>query len=161
MLLNKKKIILIILVSLFCFFIDRISKIYFINFFLQNSFKDYYFNPYLNFILIWNKGIAFGLFDYENFVYHFISLIIFVIIIFLLFISYNSKTLFETISYSIIFGGAFGNFFDRIYYQAVPDFIDLHYKGYHWFTFNVSDILITIGIVLILIFDIFKIKINR
>jgi len=56
----------------------------------------------------------------------------------------------------MIAGGALGNIFDRFYYSAVPDFIDLHYGSFHWFTFNIADSWISIGIFSLLIFDIFK-----
>ena len=58
----------------------------------------------------------------------------------------------------MILGGSFGNLYDRIYFSAVPDFIDLNYKGYHWFVFNVADIFITIGIFLLILSEIFKKK---
>tara|TARA_X000001036_G_C20046373_1_gene549029 strand:- start:218 stop:442 length:225 start_codon:yes stop_codon:yes gene_type:complete len=54
---------------------------------------------------------------------------------------------YEKIIFSIIIGGALGNFYDRIFLNAVPDFIDLHYKNFHWFTFNIADIFITLGII--------------
>ena len=53
----------------------------------------------------------------------------------------------------IIIGGSLGNLFDRVYYRAVPDFIDLNFAGYHWFIFNVADIFITIGIICLILFE--------
>ena len=53
----------------------------------------------------------------------------------------------------MILGGSFGNLFDRIYYQAVPDFIDMHYGNFHWFVFNVADIFITLGIACLIIVE--------
>ena len=157
--LNRKFFYTIIIISL-CFLLDRFSKIYIIKLFINNGFKDYFINEFLNFTLIWNRGIAFGLLQSENFTYHFISILIFLIIIFILYIIIKSNKFAEIFSYSMIAGGALGNLFDRIYYNAVADFIDLNYKNFHWFTFNVADIFISVGIVLLLTFDIFNFK-NR
>lgn len=153
-----KSNIIIIFTILLSFIVDRITKILAINFFLSNNIDSFYFNSFLNFILIWNRGIAFGLLESENFIYHLITFFIFLILFCLFFLLLKSKFLFEKFFYALIIGGAFGNFFDRLYYGAVPDFIDIHYKNFHWFTFNISDMLITIGILGLLILDTFKYK---
>jgi len=153
--LNKKFFISFFLILL-TFIFDRISKIYIIKKFVESNIQDIYINHYLNLVLIWNKGIAFGLLQNDGNLYHLISLAIFIIIIYVNFIIYSSKKTYEVVCFSLISGGAIGNLFDRIYYNAVPDFIDIHFKNFHWFTFNVSDIFITLGIILLLIFDIFK-----
>ena len=155
----NKKIFLSFIIVLVCLILDRVSKIYIIDTFSQiNVSNNIYVNPYLNFILLWNKGIAFGLLQSERMFYHIISVVILIIIFFVCFLIYQSKKKWEIIYFSLIVGGAIGNFTDRIYYMAVPDFIDLHYKDFHWFTFNVADICITFGIMLYLIFDMFRIK---
>jgi len=155
----NKKISFSFTIIIICLIIDRLSKIYIIDLFSQSNVNDnIYINPYLNFILLWNKGIAFGLLQSEQIFYHLISGIILTVILFLIFIIYRAQKKWEIIYFSIIVGGAIGNFIDRIYYMAVPDFIDFHYKEFHWFTFNVADICITIGIILYLIFDMFKFK---
>ena len=154
-LFNKKFFITSGVITI-CFLLDRLSKIYIIHAFVENGFKDQFVNKFLNFTLIWNKGIAFGLFQSENFFYLFISFVILSIIVFIIFLIFKSRSLPEVVCFSMITGGALGNVFDRFYYNAVPDFIDLHYENLHWFTFNVSDICISIGIILLLIFDIFK-----
>ena len=125
------------------FFLDRISKIKI----LANFGESVYFvNDYLNFDLIWNIGIGFGIMSTNSSViYNLITFTIGFIILFLLYIFLISQKL-EKISYSIIIGGALGNFYDRLVFNAVPDFIDIHYKNFHWFTFNVADIFISIGI---------------
>ena len=157
----KNKILLSIFIITICFLTDRISKIYIINYFIENNLSDLYLNPYLNFILLWNKGIAFGLLESESFFYNFLSILIFMIIVFIIYLIFKSDRKFEIVCFSMISGGALGNFVDRVYYNAVPDFIDLHYKVFHWFTFNVSDIWITLAIIMLLIFDIFKTKIDK
>jgi len=66
----------------------------------------------------------------------------------------NSKG-FKKYSLIFVFGGSIGNLFDRIYYSAVPDFIDFHINDFHWFVFNVADIFITLGIICLIFDEIF------
>jgi len=150
----KNKILLSIFIITICFLTDRISKIYILNYFIQNNLSDLYINPYLNLILLWNKGIAFGLLESESFFYNFLSILIFMIIVFIIYLIFKSDKKFEIVCFSMISGGAIGNFIDRLYYNAVPDFIDINYKGFHWFTFNIADIWITLGIITLLSFEI-------
>ena len=154
----NKKILLSLLIIFICFLLDRLTKIYTIKFLIENKIDNYYVNEFFNLTLTWNRGIAFGLFQSEDLFYHLISFLIFLIILLIIFFIIKSKLIFEIVLYSMITGGALGNFFDRIYYRAVPDFIDLHYQNFHWFTFNVSDICISIAIILLLIFDIFNVN---
>tara|TARA_B100000787_G_scaffold68626_1_gene50475 strand:+ start:446 stop:937 length:492 start_codon:yes stop_codon:yes gene_type:complete len=150
----KKKIINLILIASI-FVVDRISKIYIIKIFELDNKADIYLTEYLNFYLIWNKGIAFGLFSFnESFIYNIITgIIIIICIVVTVMIYVNSGLKF----YSLIFvlGGALGNLFDRMYYSAVPDFIDFHINGFHWFVFNVADIFITLGIICLIFDEIF------
>ena len=134
------------------FFIDRITKIYIINLGEKYLDPEIFSSSFLNIYLIWNKGIAFGLFSFDqNSLYNFVTIIIIIIISVLIFLIFKSKK-FKKFSYILVTGGALGNLFDRIVYSAVPDFIDIHYNQFHWFIFNVADIFITIGIIC-LIFD--------
>lgn len=158
--LNRKFFSTIFLISI-CFILDRVSKIYVIQLLINNDLKDYYVNQFINITLIWNKGIAFGLLQSESFTYNLISIFILIIILIIFFMIFKSSKFIEALFYSIIAGGALGNLFDRIYYNAVPDFIDLHYKNFHWFTFNISDILITLGIVSLIVSDIVSAKGNK
>jgi signal peptidase II len=158
---NKKKIYLFIFV-LVLFTIDRISKILILKNFLNNSSSEIYINSFLNFSLVWNSGIGFGILQLEaNIFYILISIIITVINLILIYWMLTSSNYLESIFISIILGGALGNLFDRYYYSSVPDFIDLHYESFHWFTFNIADIFITIGIIGLIIIDLFKIKKNE
>lgn len=155
---NKKKIYLFIFV-LVLFTIDRISKILILKNFLNNSSSEIYINPFLNFSLVWNSGIGFGILQLEaNIFYLLISIIITAINLILIYWMLSSSNYLESIFISIISGGALGNLFDRYYYSSVPDFIDLHYESFHWFTFNIADIFITTGIIGLIIIDLFKIK---
>ena len=153
MLRNKfKKIVLNSIIIIFIFSLDRISKIYILKIAEIESSVDIYLTPYLNFYLIWNKGIAFGFFSFnESLIYNLITLVIMLIILIILSMIVKSYG-FTKYSLMIVMGGALGNLFDRIYYSAVPDFIDFHINGYHWFIFTVADIFVTVGI-LCLIFD--------
>ena len=144
---------LILLFSIFIF--DRISKIYVITLSGENFEAELYESTFLNIILIWNKGIAFGLLSFDqsyfyNLITIFITLIIFILIV-LIFKSENLKKY----SYILVTGGALGNLFDRIIYNSVPDFIDIHYNELHWFIFNIADIFITIGIICLIFDEIF------
>ena len=139
----KKENFYYLIIIIFIFSIDRYSKIKIINNFSDTSF---YLNNFLNFDLLWNTGIGFGLMSSNSpLFYNLISIIIALVIIFLIIIGIKSDK-FDKIAFSVIIGGALGNFYDRVYFKAVPDFIDLHYKDFHWFTFNIADIFITIGV---------------
>ena len=147
-----KETIISLLVISFVFIFDRITKTNIINHQLNN--QSIFINDYLNLELVWNTGIGFGLLSQEaNTYYHLISLLIFSVIIFLIYLIIKSDFL-EKILFSIILGGAIGNLYDRLIYFAVPDFIDFHVGDFHWFIFNIADIFITVGIILILIKDI-------
>ena len=140
----KKENFYYLIIIIFIFSIDRYSKIEIINNFSDTSF---YLNNFLNFDLLWNTGIGFGLMSSKSpLIYNSISTIIALVIIFLIIVGIKSDK-FDRIAFSVIIGGALGNFYDRIFYKAVPDFIDLHYKDFHWFTFNVADIFVTLGII--------------
>ena len=144
----KKENIFYFLFILIIFFFDRLSKREIINNFNENV---YFINDYTNFDLIWNIGIGFGFLSTDSsIVYSIITLFIGFVILFLLYVFIYSEKI-DKIIYSIIIGGALGNYYDRLVYRAVPDFIDLHYNNFHWFTFNVADIFISIGIMAFII----------
>ncbi len=117
--------------------------------------SEIFSSRFINFELVWNKGIAFGLFSLEGgLLYQVISLLIFLIIIILIYFILKSNG-FEKFGFILILGGALGNLFDRIFYKAVPDFIDLHINDFHWFIFNIADIFITIGVLCLILVEIF------
>ena len=139
---------------LLTFGIDRLSKIYVINL-IESNQKELMVNDFLNLTLNWNRGIGFGLLSFDaSMVYHAISALILLIIIYLIYIMVKSDDTGKIII-SLIIGGALGNFYDRLNYFAVPDFIDFHINNFHWFTFNIADIFISIGIIFILLREIF------
>lgn len=116
---------------------------------------DIYLTPFLNFYLIWNKGIAFGLFSFnEKFIYNIITSLIIIVSIIVLMMAAKSEG-FKRVSLLFVLGGAIGNLFDRVYYSAVPDFIDFHIRDFHWFIFNVADMFITLGIICLILGEIF------
>ena len=156
-----KKTLLNFIIVLIIFFLDRVSKIYILKIVELENVVDIYLTPYLNFYLIWNKGIAFGLLPFdENFMYNVISLIIVIItaVILVMIVKNNGFKKYALIS---IFGGAISNLYDRIYYSAVPDFIDFHINNFHWFIFNVADIFITLGVICLIYAEIFINKGNN
>ena len=145
-----------LILSIFC--LDRISKIYVINFHEKNYGSDLYNSKFLNISLIWNEGIAFGLFSFsDKFFYHILTFLIGIVILIILVILNKSEGL-KKYSLLMILGGALGNFYDRIFFEAVPDFIDLHIENFHWFIFNVSDIFISLGVILMIILEIISNK---
>ena len=146
--LNVSKTSFINLTIIFSIFLlDRLSKLYIIYLDKINNGSEIYQSKFLNIYLIWNEGIAFGLFSLDdNFLYNILTLIILIVIIIILYLVATNKG-FKRYSLIFILGGAIGNFFDRIYYKAVPDFIDFHIGNFHWFIFNVSDIFITVGVI--------------
>jgi len=140
------------------YFLDRLSKIYVIQLDKNNLGSDIFNSTYLNIVLIWNKGIAFGLLSFnESYLYNIISLIIAIIIIVLVIMSLKSKG-FKRYSLLMIIGGALGNLHDRFFFNAVPDFIDFHIGNFHWFIFNVSDIFITLGVISMIVLELFDNK---
>ena len=151
--LFEKDNLVCFLIAVSIFFLDRISKIKIINHQLDND--RVYINDFINLDLVWNTGIGFGLFSSNSsIIYNSFTALIGIILIILVFMIIKSN-LFEKILYSLILGGALGNMYDRIAYYAVPDFIDIHYQRFHWFTFNIADIFITIGIFLLIIKEFF------
>ena len=147
----KKYLIFIIL-----FFIDRASKIYLINLQSAGNDVDYYIYPFLNIYLVWNTGIGFGLFSLESStIYHVVTFVIAIVNIILLIMLIKSKGL-NSYLIATILGGSLGNLFDRVYYYAVPDFIDFHIGNFHWFIFNIADIFITVGIIGLIFSELIK-----
>ena len=152
---KPKKILLNFIIILSIFLADRLSKIYILRIAEVENSVDIYLNSYLNLYLIWNKGIAFGLLNFDDsFIYNIISLIISMVTIIVFIMLIRAKD-YEIYALLCIFGGSLGNLFDRIYYSAVPDFIDLHINNFHWFIFNVADIFITIGVICLIYVEIF------
>ena len=150
---NSKKFFLSLTIISVIFSFDRISKLYILNLAEGEKYIDIYFNSFLNFHLIWNTGVGFGLFSSEtNFYYNLITLLIVLINIIILIMAIKSQD-YKLFFFLMILGGSFSNLFDRIYYQAVPDFIDVHYSDFHWFVFNVADIFITLGIACLIIVE--------
>ena len=155
---KHKKLLLEIVTVLLIFLADRASKIYILRIAEVESVVDIYVNPYLNFYLIWNKGIAFGLFSFnESLIYNSVSLIIGLIIIVILILIIKSEDI-KKYAFLLVLGGALGNLYDRFYYSAVPDFIDFHIGEIHWFVFNVADIFITLGVIFLIVLELFDKK---
>ena len=136
------------------YFFDRLTKMFVIQLDKNNLGSDIFNSTYLNIVLIWNKGIAFGLFSFnEDYLYNILSVIISMIVVVLVIMSIKSQG-FKRYSLLMVIGGALGNLHDRIFFNAVPDFIDFHIGSFHWFIFNVSDIFITFGIIFLIVLEI-------
>ena len=153
--LNYLKIVYQSLIVISIFAIDRITKIYLLNMAESGIEVDFYIFSFLNIYLVWNTGIGFGLLSFEtSLIYNIITIVIILINIFIIFLIIKTNNL-SKYFLLIIIGGSLGNLFDRIYYSAVPDFFDFHIGNFHWFIFNIADILITIGVICLVLFEIF------
>ena len=156
--INFKKLLLYISIILVIFLLDRISKLYVLSVLDEFGNVDIKINSFLNIILVWNSGIGFGLLSFEKpFIYDFITFFIGIINIIILYLVFKSKDI-RAYFFIIILGGSLGNLFDRVFYKAVPDFIDLNYNDYHWFIFNIADIFITIGIICLIFIELMNYK---
>jgi signal peptidase II len=153
--INLKNFYLNLVIILIVFIFDRATKLYILKLAEVEASVDIYIAPYLNLFLIWNKGIAFGLLSIDgSIIYNSITILIGLIIIAILFMMLKNNNI-QRYFFALIAGGALGNFYDRVVYTAVPDFIDLHFYGFHWFVFNVADIFITIGVFCLILVELF------
>jgi len=151
-----KKISLNLIALSTIFLIDRLTKLYILKLAEIDNSVDVYLTSYLNLYLIWNKGIAFGLFSMnESMIYNIFTFIIGIIIFVIILTLWRNDDI-QKYFLVLIAGGALGNFYDRIVYTAVPDFIDLHFNGFHWFVFNIADIFITIGVFCLILVELFN-----
>ena len=155
---TNKSLLINIILTFLIFLFDRLSKIYVINLQKELSGAEIFSSKYLNIRLIWNEGVAFGLlsFDQGNF-YNLLTVLIILIIFFIVLMILKSSGL-QKLALVLILGGALGNVFDRILYKSVPDFIDFHIGDFHWFIFNIADIFITIGVIFMVMLEIFENK---
>ena len=146
----KRSFIINILIVLIIFFLDRFSKIFIISYNEKSLSADLFSSKFLNISLIWNEGIAFGLFSFEqDRLYDFLTILISIVVIVIFFMILKNDGMRKS-SLLMILGGALGNLYDRIFFRAVPDFIDFHIGNFHWFIFNVSDIFITLGVLFLI-----------
>ena len=145
--INIKKFIFYFLIISIVFVLDRVSKIYVINYFENTLDTEIYLSNFLKIILVWNEGIGFGLLSFQDdSIYSFITLIIILINLIIIYLIYKYKDI-RSFLLTLVLGGSLGNLFDRIAFSAVPDFIDFNYNNFHWFIFNIADIFITIGVI--------------
>ena len=150
----KKNYYFDILILFLIFILDRFSKIYVIYLSEKNNYSQIFSSKFLDIHLIWNEGIAFGLLSFsETYFYNLISTIIAIIIFILFLMIIRSRGLKKLLLISIL-GGAIGNFYDRMVYKAVPDFIDFHINDFHWFIFNIADIFISVGVFFVILYEI-------
>ena len=145
-------------IILFIFLADRISKLYILSILEDLGNVNININSYINLILVWNSGIGFGLLSFDQLeMYNLMTILMIFINLLIVYLIIKSKDK-SAYFFLIILGGSLGNLFDRIYYSAVPDFIDISYKGYHWFVFNVADIFISLGIICLIFAELLNYK---
>ena len=153
--LNIKKFIKYFIIIFFIFLLDRVSKIYVISYFDSVAETQIFLNSFINIILVWNSGIGFGLLSFtDNNIYNFITIIIFLINLLIIYFIYKYDDI-RGLFLCLVLGGSLGNLFDRIYYSGVPDFIDFNYNNFHWFIFNVADIFISLGVMCLILVELF------
>ena len=151
-----KKYFLNFFFVLIVFSIDRVSKFLVIKFAGINNQLNINVTQFFDINLIWNEGIAFGLFSFDqNIYYNLLTIFIFLIILVIIYLMFKSRG-WEKFGYLLIVGGSLGNIFDRVYYSAVPDFIDIYFNNFHWFIFNVADIFISLGVIILISLEFFK-----
>jgi len=149
----NKKFYFNLSIVLIIFFLDRITKKIVISLNQENFGQQIFSSEYLNISLVWNQGIAFGLFSFsENYIYNFLTTLIALVIFIILYMILKNDG-FKRISLLMIMGGALGNLYDRIFFSVVPDFLDFHVGNFHWFVFNVADIFITMGVIFMILIE--------
>ena len=146
------------LIILIIFSLDRVSKIIIIDLNKINEIINYDLTSFLNLDLVWNQGIAFGLFSFNENIYYNVLTSIIIIVTLVVFVLMLKSNKYQKYGFLMVFGGSLGNIFDRLYYSSVPDFIDLHINNFHWFIFNVADIFITLGVILLILTEFFKLN---
>tara|TARA_B100001057_G_scaffold438295_1_gene470706 strand:- start:598 stop:1101 length:504 start_codon:yes stop_codon:yes gene_type:complete len=152
---NKKFFFFNFLFVFTIFGLDRISKIYVIEQSKKNFDSILFESKFLNINLIWNEGIAFGLLSFgEKNLYNILTFVIILVSLFILYIGIRNIG-YKKYAFLGIFAGSLGNIYDRLFYNAVPDFIDFHVKDFHWFIFNIADIFITIGVIIMIMSEFF------
>ena len=158
---NYKIFLLKFTIIVFIFFLDRASKMYLLNLQENGIEVDFYIFSFLNLYLVWNTGIGFGLFSFEADIYYQLTTtFIGIINLLIIYLIFNLKDI-RKYFLLMILGGSLGNFFDRLYYLAVPDFIDFHIGEFHWFIFNIADVFISIGVLCLIFVEIFMKNINK
>lgn len=168
-LLKKYKLFLIGICIAGCFiFIDQLTKNKVIHTISALEVKTNYIHHHIaitsffNIVLTWNSGISFGIFNNNNNITtKIVTIITSIIALYILYLIYKSKKYSHTIFYSLIFAGAVGNIIDRIKHGAVVDFLDFHFFGYHWPSFNIADSCVFIGVFILILTDIIDQKIKK
>lgn len=139
---------MLILIIIFGLIIDRLTKIWAINV-LSGVSEITIIKNFFSFLYIENKGAAFGIFQNKTVFLTIITVIIMIGIVYYI-VRYKPSNIFVNVALSLIISGALGNLIDRIYYRYVVDFISLHYKEVYYFpVFNVADIMVVLGTIIL------------
>ncbi len=145
------------LAAILCMLVDQIHKFVMLEVYgFEKLAEPLKITEFFNLVMVWNRGISFGMFqgmEYSN--YFFMGLTVVIILAIFAMIKY-SKHKYEVIAFGMIIGGACGNLIDRIRMGAVADFFDVHYKQHHWPAFNIADSCVFIGAVILIVCSLFK-----
>jgi signal peptidase II len=145
-----------LIVALIVAALDQLSK-WVVLLWVMNPPRVIDVTGFFNLVLVWNRGVSFGLFQHKSIWGPILLGALTVgIIIFLFFWLRSAQTRLTAVAVGLVMGGALGNLVDRIAHQAVVDFLDFHAMGYHWPAFNVADSAITIGVGLIIFESLFE-----
>ena len=131
------------------FIIDRLVKVYLLNFLQENQLNSLRLNNFFEVVLVWNKGVSYGLFPQQSYVGQLI--IIFFSLIICVWIAkfiINSEIRYRSITLILILAGASSNMIDRLIYGAVADFFHFEIATYSWYVFNIADIYIIAALII-------------
>jgi signal peptidase II len=140
-----------LLFSLAIIVADQLSKILVMNTLLAGA-KPVVVLPFFNMVVVWNRGVSFGLFSHEwaGAPWVLSALAVAIVVLLCIWLTRAQRRL-TALAIGAIIGGAIGNVIDRARFGAVYDFIDLHYAGWHWPAFNLADSAITLGVAALLV----------
>ena len=147
------KYLTVILTTAWIFALDQATKIFIHTQFPRQESKTI-IEGFFNISYVTNSGGAFGLFNEGPEWLRFILFLLFplVCVYFIFKLLQETEDRFQILALSFILGGAFGNYLDRVRLGYVVDFIDWHFKGWHWPTFNIADSFIVIGVAVLFVF---------
>jgi signal peptidase II len=145
-----RRSVYILLIVLSIIAIDQITKYFVISYLTPSDSIEIF--PFLHLVIVRNTGAAFGMFrNFGSTFFVGISVLAVIFIVYLLI-----KSSYNFIGLSLVLGGAIGNLIDRILYGKVVDFIDFSIGKFHWYTFNVADSSLTVGIIVIFLISLFR-----
>ncbi len=137
-----------LLIAALVFALDQLTKWYILRVINLDEREPIQLTPFLDLAMAWNKGVSYGLLA-THMQGLLVALSVGISIMLVVWLRKATKPL-AAASYGMLIGGALGNALDRLLHGAVADFVSLHWGTWHWYIFNVADIAIVAGVVLLL-----------